>query len=884
MRFSRLLASFLSLVASQAYLAAAAHNCAFVHGYPSADQLKFCLTYANGTNATTDTISYKGSTYMECDSNQTVTVTVVLTNGTVASAPAHTASITLASNPNNIFVATPTLASTEDNNHFVNRRRRRNSAYNSRRRRRTGVAAASYGWGIVMCSGNLSAGQVRLYQVSSSTFQKVEWYEWNVQAGASLQTINAAATARLGTTDGEQNNTLSQLLFLNGENGVSTSELHVQATRWASTMGAVEVSAGTAESSEDGLVGAIEGLHLGPTDDQSGVAIIAVGDGTELRPYELITVRGSPAEGATVPIVDGNWCGSEVDTLEYAMWSSQYSLNETAATNEARGREYTQVIYNSDYYLTRGYSLSSYIVEYTLSLKYTYAYNSSTSSPSSSRYISTVPEIYNLAVSPRYIVRTAINTRRRQSKQSIDMQNSYIQHIEDNKNNLDYETFQRRGPAMLSAKAPWGQTDCYTTSWPTSFVPATCNYITSYVPGYCASNSSSYLSLVLKITGMTQAEFTTSVQTALASAVVTAASYDSVDASDVDVVSVTDLSRRAEEQSSSAGRPARRVPHFITNLVTSDELSTSEAFQELPSARRAVSSVSEVWLKIRVTSQSVASLVQNNLATGVEESTLQSNFISNASPDVITPSNIADSNYAFFQGFTLSDVVPTPTPTPTYSPGGSYEEDRSAGDLNVVVFIGCAVALLCCCMIGLAVFCVQQKRRSMQQETRREALENSRAEIEMRRSQRSVDPNAPPTYLNSQVCTQPSIAMGDQPGVQLPPSYDDIGNVEANQQNALTAMFEHPAVGVPTTQEPVPRTNMSSIDDNLRLSRSPSNLQGFSRTNSDDALIDGSAPPASSESGQVVPGAPRRRETTGLQATFSLPVITIEERAQEGHK
>ena len=74
---------------------------------------------------------------------------------------------------------------------------------------------------------------------------------------------------------------------------------------------------------------------------------------------------------------------------------------------------------------------------------------------------------------------------------------------------------------------------------------------------------------------------------------------------------------------------------------------------------------------------------------------------------VITPSNIADSNYAFFQGFTLSDVVPTPTPTPTYSPGGSYEEDRSAGDLNVVVFIGCAVALMCCCMIGLAVFCVQ---------------------------------------------------------------------------------------------------------------------------------------------------------------------------------
>ena len=40
-------------------------------------------------------------------------------------------------------------------------------------------------------------------------------------------------------------------------------------------------------------------------------------------------------------------------------------------------------------------------VEYTLSLKYTYAYNSSTSSPSSSRYISTVPEIYDFAVSPR---------------------------------------------------------------------------------------------------------------------------------------------------------------------------------------------------------------------------------------------------------------------------------------------------------------------------------------------------------------------------------------------------------------------------------------------------------------------------------------------------
>ena len=35
-------------------------------------------------------------------------------------------------------------------------------------------------------------------------------------------------------------------------------------------MGAVEVSAGTAESSEEGLVGVIEGLHLGPTDDQSG--------------------------------------------------------------------------------------------------------------------------------------------------------------------------------------------------------------------------------------------------------------------------------------------------------------------------------------------------------------------------------------------------------------------------------------------------------------------------------------------------------------------------------------------------------------------------------------------------------------------------------------
>ena len=124
-----------------------------------------------------------------------------------------------------------------------------------------------------------------------------------------------------------------------------------------------------------------------------------------------------------------------------------------------------------------------------------------------------------------------------------------------------------------------------------------------------------------------------------------------------------------------------------------------------------------------------------------------------------------------------------------------------------------------------------------------------------------------------------------QPGVQLPPSYDDIGNVEANQQNALTAMFEHPAVGVPP--EPPSNSTMSSIDDSLRLSRSPSNLgqqPTFNRTNSADALIDGSAPTASSELGQVVPDAPRRRETTGLEDTFSLPVITIEERAQEGHK
>ena len=74
---------------------------------------------------------------------------------------------------------------------------------------------------------------------------------------------------------------------------------------------------------------------------------------------------------------------------------------------------------------------------------------------------------------------------------------------------------------------------------------------------------------------------------------------------------------------------------------------------------RAASSISEVWLKIQVTSHSVASLVQNNLATGVtifgaplvemgemgvdlawlqvDDSTFQSNFISNASPDVRSP-------------------------------------------------------------------------------------------------------------------------------------------------------------------------------------------------------------------------------------------------------
>ena len=187
---------------------------------------------------------------------------------------------------------------------------------------------------------------------------------------------------------------------------------------------------------QEGLVGDVRGLSLIPTDEQACIAFVAVGDGTELRPYELVTVRCSPAAGVAVTSLDGEWCGVEIDLTEHVRWQTKSSLLSDGESTV--GGQVTQMMYNEKYYRNRGYSLSSYLVTYRHQLSYNHTFRGAHASIS--HFVTTTPAIFNVSVTPPFIYRTDSKG----SSTRIKLQEDFVAQIERNKNKQDFEIMQRR--------------------------------------------------------------------------------------------------------------------------------------------------------------------------------------------------------------------------------------------------------------------------------------------------------------------------------------------------------------------------------------------------------------------------------------------------------
>ena len=226
-----------------------------MHGFPSDEPISFQLSFANGTALLSEPLTYKQVYYVTAvGPSVEVSISVLFANNTLA---ASTERVTLAPGPSNVAVATPlynnpiwysgckgNAAVCNQNNYFANRRRR-DTSWNQRRRRRSGTFTAPVAWGIRFVKASPQPGQVSLFQIQSSAYHKIGWFQRVVPVGSSLKVFDATAATHLGDTSVTQH--LTQQLPLKQFTG---QELHLKAVRWMPDLQAIDDKEADAEDSQ----------------------------------------------------------------------------------------------------------------------------------------------------------------------------------------------------------------------------------------------------------------------------------------------------------------------------------------------------------------------------------------------------------------------------------------------------------------------------------------------------------------------------------------------------------------------------------------------------------------------------------------------------------